>query len=141
MHPCRCEEIMLSLCPPANPSVTLFLAILMYGVFQGDSRAVLCSATTDPAALSHDHKPNRPDERQRIEQLGGCVLYNRVMGRLGVSRAFGDKSLKDYVTSEPEIISMDLTEGKACPATQKSLRSCLRKCMQQRTQFFVSFNP
>jgi len=62
-------------------------------------------------ALSHDHKPNRPDEKQRIEQLGGCVLYNRVMGRLGVSRAFGDKSLKQYVTAEPEVVSVELTAG------------------------------
>jgi len=33
------------------------------------------------------------------------------MGRLGVSRAFGDKSLKTYVIADPDIITMPLKEG------------------------------
>jgi len=39
------------------------------------------------------------------------VIFNRVMGRLGVSRAFGDASLKKYVTAEPEVTSFPLTVG------------------------------
>ena len=64
----------------------------VYCANTGDSRAMLCRAN-GAATLSCDHKPNRPDEKRRIEQAGGTVVYNRVMGRLGVSRAFGDRSL------------------------------------------------
>lgn len=38
------------------------------------------------------HKPEREDEKQRIEALGGCVIWFgawRVNGTLSVSRAIG----------------------------------------------------
>ena len=57
-------------------------------------------------ALSVDHKPNRADERERIEAAGGSVLFWgvwRVEGVLAVSRAIGDKLLKAFVSSEPEV--------------------------------------
>ena len=47
--------------------------------------------------LSEDHKPNRQDERARIEDAGGVVVWAgtwRVGGVLAVSRAFGDRLLK-----------------------------------------------
>eukprot|EP01018_Ginkgo_biloba_P004437 Gb_02040 [translate_table: standard] len=56
--------------------------------------------------LSEDHKPNRSDERERIEQAGGNVMWAgtwRVGGVLAVSRAFGNRLLKQYVVAEPEI--------------------------------------
>jgi protein phosphatase 1L len=71
----------------------------------GDSRAVICIAGK-AIALSTDHKPNRSDERQRIEKAGGVVMWSgtwRVGGVLAVSRAFGDRLLKKYVVAEPEI--------------------------------------
>eukprot|EP00249_Psilotum_nudum_P012221 c23659_g1_i3 orf=485-1339(+) len=71
----------------------------------GDSRAVICRAG-EAVALSTDHKPNRTDERQRIEEAGGVVMWAgtwRVGGVLAVSRAFGDRLLKRYVVAEPEI--------------------------------------
>lgn len=71
----------------------------------GDSRAVMCRAgKAEP--LSIDHKPNRKDERQRIEKAGGVVMWAgtwRVGGVLAVSRAFGDRLLKQYVVAEPEL--------------------------------------
>ena len=42
----------------------------------------------------------------RIEGLGGSVLFRgvwRVEGVLAVSRAIGDRPLKEYVSSEPQI--------------------------------------
>jgi protein phosphatase 1L len=71
----------------------------------GDSRAVICR-NGKAVALSDDHKPNRTDERQRIEDAGGVVMWSgtwRVGGVLAVSRAFGDRLLKRYVVAEPEI--------------------------------------
>ncbi|KAK8537082.1 hypothetical protein V6N12_043261 [Hibiscus sabdariffa] len=71
----------------------------------GDSRAVLCRGGM-AIPLSFDHKPDRPDERARIEAAGGRVIFvngARVEGILAMSRAIGDKYLKPVVTSEPEI--------------------------------------
>ncbi|KAL7246022.1 hypothetical protein ACSBR2_001202 [Camellia fascicularis] len=71
----------------------------------GDSRVVACRAGS-AIPLSIDHKPDRSDERQRIEQAGGFIIWAgtwRVGGVLAVSRAFGDKLLKPYVVAEPEI--------------------------------------
>eukprot|EP01051_Picozoa_sp_SAG22_P004888 SAG22_NODE_275_length_13171_cov_11.640606_8_plen_341_part_00 len=66
----------------------------------GDSRAVLCRGPDGVAErLSVDHKPGTPDEKARIEALGGWVTGGgggpdagpaRLDGRLAVSRAFGD---------------------------------------------------
>ncbi|XP_057858298.1 probable protein phosphatase 2C 59 [Cryptomeria japonica] len=79
----------------------------------GDSRAVLCrSGKAFP--LSRDHKPNQTDERQRIEEAGGFVMWAgtwRVGGVLAVSRAFGDRLLKQYVVAEPEIQEEVVTDG------------------------------
>ncbi|PWA70008.1 Protein phosphatase 2C [Artemisia annua] len=61
--------------------------------------------------LSIDHKPDRIDERERIEQAGGFIIWAgtwRVGGVLAVSRAFGDKLLKPYVSAEPEIQEVEI---------------------------------
>ncbi|KAI3460529.1 hypothetical protein Pfo_017192 [Paulownia fortunei] len=71
----------------------------------GDSRVVACRAGS-AIPLSIDHKPDRSDERERIEQAGGFIIWAgtwRVGGVLAVSRAFGDKLLRPYVVAEPEI--------------------------------------
>lgn len=72
----------------------------------GDARAILCRGGR-PLALSDDHKPDRSDEVRRIEAAGGFVSFRRVLGRLAVSRAFGDKEYKSgqhqLVIATPEI--------------------------------------
>jgi serine/threonine protein phosphatase PrpC len=68
----------------------------------GDSRAVMSSSQNTTIALSHDHKPENPDEKARIEKHGGTVVSNRVNGNLAVSRGFGDFDLKPMVSCEPE---------------------------------------
>ncbi|KAI3736691.1 hypothetical protein L2E82_26658 [Cichorium intybus] len=87
----------------ASTAVMLGDRILVANV--GDSRVVACRAGS-AIPLSIDHKPDRSDERERIEQAGGFIIWAgtwRVGGVLAVSRAFGDKLLKPYVSAEPEI--------------------------------------
>ena len=69
----------------------------------GDSRAVMSQfAMRHPIALSHDHKPDNPDESARIVANGGYVNNGRVNGNLAVSRAFGDFDLKPMVSCLPD---------------------------------------
>ncbi|KAF6167183.1 hypothetical protein GIB67_029821 [Kingdonia uniflora] len=87
----------------ASTAVLLGHRLLVANV--GDSRVVACRGGS-AFPLSIDHKPDRIDERERIEQAGGFVLWAgtwRVGGVLAVSRAFGDKLLKQYVVPDPEI--------------------------------------
>eukprot|EP00955_Chlamydomonas_euryale_P010011 107421-Chlamydomonas_euryale.AAC.8 len=56
--------------------------------------------------MTVDHKPNNKDEKERIENAGGVVIWAgtwRVGGVLAVSRAFGDKPLKQFVISTPHV--------------------------------------
>ncbi|KAJ3705387.1 hypothetical protein LUZ61_009092 [Rhynchospora tenuis] len=71
----------------------------------GDSRAVICR-NGEAIQLSVDHEPN--SERKNIENKGGFVSnfpgdVARVDGQLAVARAFGDRSLKKHLSSEPDV--------------------------------------
>ncbi|KAB1209883.1 putative protein phosphatase 2C 8 [Morella rubra] len=79
----------------------------------GDSRAVLIRGGV-AFPLSSDHKPDRPDERERIEAAGGTVVDwngHRVLGVLATSRSIGDHYLRPYVMSEPEVTVTQRTES------------------------------
>jgi len=85
----------------------------------GDCRAILISGRR-AKRLSEDHKPERPDETDRIIKAGGIVVHDMSTGIhrvarkkghprlfLSTSRAFGDLELKEprkLVTAEPEIV-------------------------------------
>jgi hypothetical protein len=62
-----------------------------------------------PAAavpLTEDHKPDRSDERDRVESRGGTVVWAgtwRVGGVLAVSRSFGNRMMKHLIIPHPEI--------------------------------------
>ncbi|KAI4322109.1 hypothetical protein L6164_021829 [Bauhinia variegata] len=82
----------------------------------GDSRAVLCRGGK-AIPLSSDHKPDRPDELNRIQEVGGRVIYwdgARVLGMLAMSRAIGDNYLKPYVICEPEVTITGRTAEDEC---------------------------
>lgn len=52
----------------------------LYVAHTGDSGAVLACTASElefPLRLTTDHKPNRPDERERIEKSGGLVDERR----------------------------------------------------------------
>ncbi|WJZ82016.1 hypothetical protein VitviT2T_001814 [Vitis vinifera] len=79
----------------------------------GDSRAVLCCNGV-AVPLSRDHKPDRPDERERVEAAGGNVINwdgFRVLGVLSISRSIGDYFLRPYVISEPEVTVWERKES------------------------------
>lgn len=68
----------------------------VYVSWLGDSQAVL---VRDGYAVDimEPHKPDRADEKARIEALGGCVVFFgswRVNGTLAVSRALGKISVR-----------------------------------------------
>ncbi|MBA0694194.1 hypothetical protein Goari_004513 [Gossypium aridum] len=50
----------------------------------GDSRAVICRGG-NAFAVSRDHKPDQSDERQRIEDAGGFVMWAGADLHLAVS--------------------------------------------------------
>lgn len=82
----------------------------------GDSRAVLIDNNGSAVIATKDHKPADPDEYTRIINEGGTVtqfLFDcpRVGGRLAVSRALGDKDIKEQVkgiSAEPSFITCQL---------------------------------
>ncbi|KAF9670530.1 hypothetical protein SADUNF_Sadunf13G0078600 [Salix dunnii] len=78
----------------------------------GDCRVVL-SRNGIADALTVDHRASREDERLRIENSGGYLHCRngiwRVHGSLAVSRAIGDRHLKEWIISEPEIKRVPLT--------------------------------
>ena len=98
----------------------------------GDSQVTMCKQGR-AVQLMEPHKPNRKvcvslflslflkvlldilffhqDERERIEELGGCVIWIgdwRVNGNIAVSRSIGDKDHKPYVTANPDTLEFDL---------------------------------
>lgn len=83
----------------------------LYIAWVGDSQAVLVSQGQCLQCVQ-PHKPCREDEKHRIEQEGGTVIYWgtwRVNGQLAVSRAIGDVEYKPYVTAVPDIIEIPLS--------------------------------
>ncbi|KAJ0973125.1 hypothetical protein J5N97_021084 [Dioscorea zingiberensis] len=85
----------------STASAAFLVGNRLYVANVGDSRVVACrSGSAIP--LSIDHKPERSDERERIENAGGFELGVLVVFLLFLVH-FGDKLLKPYVVAEPEI--------------------------------------
>ena len=96
--------------------VTYFLDEEAYFAWSGDSRALVIR---DGKVIfsTRDHKPDSPEEKKRIEALGGMIIYSYGIARecneknnptgLSVSRALGDRHDKFFfnnlVIADPEI--------------------------------------
>jgi serine/threonine protein phosphatase PrpC len=71
----------------------------------GDSRCVLCSGGR-ALELSSIHSPAQDDEKKRIANAGGIVVFFngwRVNGQYAVSRSIGDYPARQYLIAEPHI--------------------------------------
>ena len=76
----------------------------------GDSRCII-SKNNIATVITKDHKPNWPEERLRIENLGGKIYkdgYDYRIQDLSVSRAFGDIDAEPYLTNMPEMFTYKL---------------------------------
>ena len=79
---------------------------ILWMINVGDSRGILCNKNGEAIQLTTDHKPNIPEEKARIEALGGKVKYDGSEWRiksLSLSRAFGDLDCCPFVTHLPNI--------------------------------------
>lgn len=116
----KCDDQLLDICRTKRwlDGTTSVVAILVDNVLitghAGDSRAVL-SRDKRAFRLTEDHKPDRSDELQRVEDAGGEVTFRgncfRVSGDLAMSRSFGDLRLKHpkkLVVAAPEVRIMEL---------------------------------
>ncbi|XP_035691996.1 protein phosphatase 1F-like [Branchiostoma floridae] len=82
----------------------------LYVSWCGDSSAMVIRKERC-LEIMEAHKPEREDERKRIEDLGGCVVHYgtwRVNGNLSVSRAIGDASEKPYISGEADVTKVPL---------------------------------
>jgi serine/threonine protein phosphatase PrpC len=80
----------------------------------GDSRMIKCNKLNIAEQLTQDHKPNSPEEKLRIEQLGGKIEFDGSDWRvkdLSLSRAFGDLECTPFVTHLPQIYRYRLSSS------------------------------
>jgi|TARA_B100000524_G_scaffold281898_1_gene157927 serine/threonine protein phosphatase PrpC len=93
----------------------------------GDSRCVKASAGLggwSALDLTADHKPDAPEERERIEALGGELDIDEELGvsrvihancALAMSRSIGDHNFNGVgVTAEADVTTHELSEGDTC---------------------------
>ena len=85
----------------------------------GDSEACIVSekdGVLDAQNLTTPHKASDPEEKKRVEELGGHVFFGRVFGALAVSRSFGDSKFKkpktsqNFVSCEPALHTVEITD-------------------------------
>jgi serine/threonine protein phosphatase PrpC len=113
----------------------------------GDSRCIICRDNF-AHPLTKDHKPGWPEERHRIEKLGGQIYLDGPdfrIGDLSVSRAFGDIEASPYVTHRPDTFKFELDKSDkfiilACDglwdkvSNEEAVNFVLMKCYDNTTK-------
>jgi serine/threonine protein phosphatase PrpC len=119
----------------------------------GDSRCMLCRDNFG-IPLTKDHKPHWPEEKSRISQLGGKVVYDGFDWRvkdLSVSRAFGDLDARPFLTHSPDIYRYKLDKNDkfivlACDGLWDVMQNCdvanfvLSNCYDSSTKKRINKN-
>ncbi|XP_043572020.1 protein phosphatase 1F [Chiloscyllium plagiosum] len=88
----------------------LIVGDTLHVAWLGDSQVMMIQQGL-VVTLMDPHKPEKESEKQRIEDLGGCVVFLgcwRVNGTLAVSRAIGDIDQKPYVSGDADSASFKL---------------------------------
>lgn len=89
----------------------LFKENSLFIINVGDSIGVLINKE-EIKQLNIEHNPQNELERKKLDLKGAIIIEKnkvfRVLGELAVSRSFGDKNYKDYITAEPDINVFDL---------------------------------
>jgi protein phosphatase 1L len=121
----------------------------------GDSQGMLCRRTstggTELLSLCTTQKPNREDEKERVKNAGGTVVWFhtwRVNGVLAVTRSIGDRLLKHIIIPQPEIQVTQLspddefvvlaTDGLWDYMTEEEVATFIRTAVQTRPREEVS---
>jgi len=89
-------------------TAVLVLADKAYVAHVGDSRAAIVHTDGKLERLTVDHRPDNEAEAAAVRGRGGFVFrmgggVGRVNGVLAITRALGDRDLKDAITAEPDI--------------------------------------
>lgn len=119
----------------------------------GDSRCILCRDNF-AMPLTKDHKPHWPEEKNRIEKLGGVIKwdgYDWRVNDLSVSRAFGDIDSTPLVTHRPELFRYKLDKNDkfiilACDglwdvvSSQDAVNFVLLNCYDKTMQVRINKN-
>ena len=90
-------------------SICLIIGNRLYSANAGDCRAVICR-NKEAIDLSLDQNLGREDEKQRVQDAGGLEA-GKVLGRLQITRGFGDMDTK-VVYKNSEQGNEEITELK-----------------------------
>jgi protein phosphatase 2C family protein 2/3 len=107
----------------ACAAVAIIVGHQLFVANVGDCEVVLAkskpnASTHEAVVLTEKHKVVDAKERERIERLGGKVIFGRLFGDLAVSRALGDADYKrplldvDFVSGQPHLRRHQLCPGE-----------------------------
>lgn len=82
---------------------------MLYTSNVGDLRLILYRGGK-PYRLSYDHKASDKNEINRIRDVGGLIMKNRVNGVLAVTRSLGDSYMKELVIGNPFTTATEITK-------------------------------
>lgn len=89
----------------------------------GDSRLTIVYSNWTSKQVTTDHKPDDPNEKSRLEKMGGEVYKDSEsvfrIGDLSLSRAFGDGDNSPYISQKPDIFFKKIT-----PQTKYIVMAC-----------------
>ena len=113
--PLKTDKDFLEQCKDDESGTTAVVAVVdtyvnkLFVANVGDSRAIL-TRKGKVLLVTKDHKPET--ELERIKNAGGHVYRGRVNDILAVSRAIGDRDLKEVgVIPDPDIYEKNIQEG------------------------------
>lgn len=85
----------------------------MFIINLGDSIAAIIK-DSKITKINEEHNTNNEEEKASMETKGALIIKiknaYRIMGEIAVTRSFGDRSYKDFITCDPNIYKFNLKE-------------------------------